>query len=90
MFAEYMNTADCKSRQTEVNDYDRPFQPYAQPVHLPLLPQYDIDVPDQEGKLFGGVAATRYETASIQIHITLLFFFFFNLFKKVSNFIMLI
>lgn len=66
IFLEYLNMGDCKSRQTEDNyTYYSPFQPYAQPVHLPLLPQYEIDIPEQEGKLFGGVAATRYETVSI-------------------------
>lgn len=64
----YMNTASCKSRQREINFFG-PFHPYPQPVNLPLLPQYEIDVPEQEGKLFGhsGVAATRYETVSNRI-----------------------
>lgn len=49
-------------------DYFEPLRPYPPPVDLPMLPRYDVDIPaEQDGKMFGHVAATKYETVSISI-----------------------
>jgi len=37
------------------------------PAYLPIMPYYEIDIPEQEGKFFGVMAATRYETVSIKM-----------------------
>jgi len=38
---------------------------YPRPAYLPIMPYYEVDIPEQEGKFFGVMAATRYETVSI-------------------------
>jgi len=41
------------------------FHLYPRPAYLPIMPYYEVDIPQQEGKFFGVMAATRYETVSI-------------------------
>lgn len=40
---------------------------YPETLYFSILPYYEVDIPEQEAKLFGANGVTKYETVSIHL-----------------------
>lgn len=66
LFAVVCTANAGRSHRRDVSTLDS-LHLYPRPAYLPIMPYYEVDIPEQEGKFFGVMAATRYETVSIPL-----------------------
>lgn len=67
LFAAVYESSANMSHQDGSNYFSSLYM-YPKPATLPILPYYEVEIPEQEGKFFGGAAATRYETVSVLVY----------------------
>ncbi|KAL5239991.1 hypothetical protein ACI65C_007401 [Semiaphis heraclei] len=61
LFAAHAVICTSHNRR-QVSTYFDSLRLYPRPAYLPIMPYYEVVIPQQEGKFFGVMAATRYET----------------------------
>ncbi|CAI6348268.1 unnamed protein product [Macrosiphum euphorbiae] len=65
LFAVVCTANAGRSHRRDVSTLDS-LHLYPRPAYLPIMPYYEVDIPEQEGKFFGVMAATRYETIIVR------------------------